>query len=377
MASDPSENVTPATELDGDGTRERAARAQAVTMRDVARECGFSPTTVSIALNDAPLARYLPAETKARIRKAARKLGYRPNPFARSLVSHRSQLIGVMVFDVTDPWCTPILRGIEKTLYGSSYVPIFTDSHNDSTRFERYLEMLLDRRVEGLVIVANWLFLDIDVLGDLRKRDIPTVLIGRELGISSISSVVLDNEAGGFLGLKHLYDLGHRNIAFIRGPEPLADTGPRWKGIRSFAEQAGLDLDPARIVDLPASADPASSFEGGRALAEELLRRGGRFTALMAFDDMSALGAMRALARAGIGVPGECSVIGFDDIGPASLCTPALTTVRQPMELMGCMAASSVVEEATAAHARRRAAAVHRTVEPELVVRETTARPRY
>src|SRR5690242_6434926 len=131
-----------------------------VTLRDVARESGFSPTTVSIVLNDAPLARYIPDETKAAIHKAVKKLGYRPNLFARSLRGQRSHTVGVMVFDMTDPYCTLILRGIENTLFQASYMPILTDVHNDRGRFERYLEMLLDRHVEALIVVANWLFVD-------------------------------------------------------------------------------------------------------------------------------------------------------------------------------------------------------------------------
>src|SRR5579885_1128902 len=120
-----------------------------VTIRDVARESGFSSTTVSIVLNNAPLARYIPATTKKRIERAAKKLGYRPNLFARSLRSKRSHTVGVMVFDMTDPFCTLVLRGIENSLYQSSFLPILTDVHNERSRFERYLEMLLDRRVEG------------------------------------------------------------------------------------------------------------------------------------------------------------------------------------------------------------------------------------
>src|SRR5436305_1855920 len=335
-------------------------------MRDVARECGFSPTTVSIALNDAPLARYLPAETKARIKQAARKLGYRPNPFARSLRNHRSHAIGVMVFDVTDPYCSLILRGIEDKLYRCSYVPVFTDTHNDPGRFERYLEMLLDRRVEGLIIVANWLFLDINVLGDLTKRDVPTVLIGRELDTPSISSVMPDNEAGGLAAVEHLFKLGHRRIAFIRGPEALADTCTRWNGIRSFAEGSGLALDPDLIVDLAESANPASSFDGGFLLAQELLRRGRPFTALVAFDDMTALGAMRALLGAGLRIPEQCSVIGFDDVAAASLCTPALTTIRQPMQSMGEIAAAMVVDEIGAAPEQRPVPPACRKLDVEL-----------
>jgi LacI family transcriptional regulator len=156
-------------------------KASMVTIRDVAKESGFSSTTVSIVLNDAPLARYIPPVTKKRIERAAEKLGYRPNQFARSLRSKRSHTVGVMVFDMTDPYCTLVLRGIENTLYQASYLPILTDVHNERSRFERYLEMLLDRRIEGLVVLANWLFLDINLLADLEKSSIPTAMIGCEL----------------------------------------------------------------------------------------------------------------------------------------------------------------------------------------------------
>ena len=145
-----------------------------VTIRDVAKESGFSSTTVSIVLNDAPLARYIPLVTKKRIERAAEKLGYRPNQFARSLRSKRSHTVGVMVFDMTDPYCPLVLRGIENTLYEASYLPILTDVQNERSRFERYLEMLLDRRIEGLIVFANWLFLNINLLADLEKSSIPT-----------------------------------------------------------------------------------------------------------------------------------------------------------------------------------------------------------
>src|SRR5256712_10749278 len=135
-----------------------------VTIRHLPKENRFSSPTVSVDLNNAPLARYIPVATKKRIERAAKKLGYRPNLFARSLRSKRTHTVGVMVFDMTDPYCTLILRGIENSLYQSSYLPILTDVHNERSRFERYLEMLLDRRVEALIVLANWLFVNIDVL---------------------------------------------------------------------------------------------------------------------------------------------------------------------------------------------------------------------
>ncbi len=346
-----------------------------VTIREVAKESGFSSTTVSIVLNNAPLARYIPDTTKKRIERAAQKLGYRPNLFARSLRNRRSHTVGVMVFDMTDPYCTPILRGIETSLYQASFLPILTDVHNERSRFERYLEMLLDRRVEALIVVANWLFVEIDVLGDLEKSNIPTAMIGRELQAGAISSVIVDNELGSQLAIEHLFSLGHRNIAFIRGPKRITDSAPRWKGVRNFAKAHGLEINPDLVLDLPESSDPLSSFDAGHKLTEDLLRRRRPFTALMAFDDMTAFGAIRALSKAGIRVPEQCSVIGFDDIAHSTLLTPSLTTVRQPMPEMGKMAVSIVSEGISAVQEKRKITANHRKLVPQLVVRDSTSRP--
>src|SRR5258706_8027164 len=173
--------------------RGKHAPPAAVTIRDVAERSGFSSATVSIVLNNAPLARYIPDTTKGRIHKAAQHLGYRPNLFARSLRGRRSHTVGVMVFDMTDPYCTLVLRGIENTLYQSSFLPILTDVHTERSRCERYLEMLLDRRIEGLVVLANWLFVDINVLADIEKSKIPTAIVGCELKNDNISSLFADN----------------------------------------------------------------------------------------------------------------------------------------------------------------------------------------
>jgi LacI family transcriptional regulator len=352
-------------------TRKRSEPA-AITIRDVAERSGFASATVSIVLNNAPLARYIPDTTKGRIQRAASGLGYRPNLFARSLRGRRSHTVGVMVFDMTDPYCTLVLRGIENTLYQSSFLPILTDVHNERSRFERYLEMLLDRRIEGLVVLANWLFVDIDVLADLEKNNIPTAIVGRELKNDNISSVIVDNNLGARSALDHLYSLGHRKIAFIRGPRQLSDTQPRWRGVRTLAQERSLQIDPRLVVDLPESGDPFSSFEQGYKLTEELLRRRRPFTALMAFDDMTAFGAIRALGKAGIRVPDQCSVVGFDDVAPAAIYSPALTTVRQPMEVMGTAAATIVLEAINANLEKKATRTVHHRIIPELIVREST-----
>ncbi len=314
---------------------------RAVTIRDVAKESGFASATVSIVLNKAPLSRYIPETTKKRVERAAKKLGYRPNVFARTLRNQRTQTVGVMVFDMTDPYCIPILRGIETTLYEASFLPILTDVHNERSRFERYLGMLLDRRVEALILVANWLFVDVDVLGDLEKSNVPTAMIGRELKAGSVSSVT---------------------------------TAPRWKGVRSFAAANRLEIDPELVVDLPESSDPLSSFDAGFALTTELIRKGSPFTALMAFDDMTAFGAVRALHKAGIRVPEQCSVIGFDDISHSSFLTPSLTTVRQPMPEMGQMAVNIVADNINALQQQGKISAIHRKLVPQLITRESTGK---
>lgn len=343
-----------------------------VTIRDVAEESGFSATTVSIVLNNAPLARYIPSPTKTRIQKAAKKLGYHPNIFAKSLRSKRNHTVGLMVFDVTDPYCTLILRGIENTLYQASYLPILTDAHNERSRFERYLEMLLERRVEGLIILANWLLIDINLLADLEKSEIPTVIIGRELESKSISSVIVDEEGGAYAALAHLHGLGHRKIAFVRGPKALLSSKKRWKGIQRFAQDTGLELDQKLIVDLPDQLSPNVGVEDAYRMTEELLKRKRAFTALMAYDDMTALGAIRALTRAGVKVPEQCSVIGFDDVTTAALFVPSLTTVRQPMEAMGAAGVNIILDGISARSDNREFAAVQRKLPSELVAREST-----
>jgi LacI family transcriptional regulator, galactose operon repressor len=354
------------------GLKRPGGKDLTVTMRDVAKESGFSPATVSIVLNNAPLARYIASTTKKKIEEVAKKMGYRPNAMARFLRSKRSHSVGVMFFDITDPYCTPILRGIENALYQVSYVPIFADAQNQKNRFERYLEMLLEHHVEALIVVANWLFIDIQLVADLSKRNIPAATIGWELPGDTVSSVMVDNEAGGRLAMEHLHQLGHRKIAFIRGPKMLIDSGPRWRGIQKYAASVKMDIDAGLVMQLPDSFDPNSGFEGGHRFTEELLQKKKKFTAIVAFDDMTALGAIRALTKAGIKVPEQCSVVGFDDVPLSSLSMPSLTTVRQPLEAMGTLAVNMVMEGVNASLEKREWNTARHRPNPELVIRDST-----
>ncbi|GGA55061.1 LacI family transcriptional regulator [Edaphobacter acidisoli] len=348
----------------------KSIKSGRTTLADVAHECGYSTSTVSIVLNEKPLARYLAEQTKVLIRDTAKRLGYRPDAAARSLRSRRSLTVGIMVFDISDPFCTLILKGIQKTLQPTNYLPLIMDAHNEPKQFERYLQMMLERRLEGLIIIANWLFVDINMLAELEREQMPLALIGRESG--SMTSFVVDNEAGGHAALKHLYELGHRDIAIIRGPVQLGDSSKRWAGMDRFAKTAGLTLHPRLIVDLPETSDPNSGFIEGYALTKRLLDGRKRFTAVAAFDDLTAFGVIRALHDEGLRVPEDCSVIGFDDIPYAALSSPSLTTVHQPMEEMGRRAAERVLSGIDdAAHATP---SKQYLLPPAVAIRESTGR---
>ena len=350
----------------------RVSRSSTVTIRDVAGKSGVSVTTVSMVLNDAPLARHIPLKTQNRVKRAAKELGYRPNLFARSLRSNRSQTLGVIVFDITDPYCTQILRGIENSLYPSGYLPILTDIQNKRARFQSCMELLLERRVEGAIAIANPLYLESSLLQDFAQREVPTVVIGRQLGANSLSSVVVDNEAGTFAALQHLYKLGHRKIAFIRGPKALADSAPRWKGVCDFARQAGMRIDPKLVAQIQGE---NSSYPAGVQLTQELLGQGRDFTALMTFDDLTAFAAIGCLTKAGRRVPQDVSVMGFDDIPGAGFYNPPLTTVHQHLEMQGSLAAELIRDLIHARNSNQEVKPVHRLVKPRLVLRHSTAPP--
>lgn len=342
------------------------------TLRDVAKECGVSVATVSLVLNNAPWSRHVAADTKERVLHAARKLGYRPDLLARSLRSRRSENIGVLVFDITDPYCTLILKGIENRLYADGYMPILSDLQNDPERFEPCIAMLLGRRMEGLILIANPLYFETDIVQLGGRMKVPIVAVGHALADNSISSVSVDNMLGTRLVMEHLYRLGHRSFAFVRGPKGMVDTRPRWRGIQQFAADAGLSIDPRLVVDIEGA---NSSYEEGYRIAEQLLQQKREFTALVAFDDLSAFAAIGALTHSGVRIPQDCSVTGFDDIPGAGFYNPPLTTVRQELEEQGSIAAKTVTSMIGCSADRKKAKGVHRTIVPRLITRASTAAP--
>ncbi len=343
-----------------------------VTLLDIARASGFSVSTVSIVLSEAPLSQNVAEKTRAHIRAIARRLGYHPDAYARSLRRRRTMTLGILAFDLSDPFCVPLMRGIQEGAHKSGYMPLVMDAQAQRKLFDSYLHTLIERRTEAVIVLASWVFEETNLLGDIRKNNVPILIVGRDLTAREISSILVDNEAGGALAARHLYELGHRHIAVIRGPEEMCDSEPRWAGIRRVVAETGMKLDEQLVFELPGVAGPASGFEGGTHCARQMLKSGRPFSAVLAFDDLTALGVVRGLTEGGVRVPQDCSVMGFDDVLPSEVATPAMTTIRQPLREMGLEAAECVLRAIRSAAPGK--AQLHKT-QPELVVRMSTAPP--
>lgn len=343
-----------------------------VTLSDVARATGFSVSTVSITLSEAPLSANVAETTRKAIRGAAAKLGYHPDARARSLRKQSSGTIGVLAFDLSDPYCMPVVQGIQFGLQKTAYLPLVMDAQTERRVFDHSLRLMLERRVDGVIVIASWIFDETNLLADVKKNAVPMLIVGRDLTHRGITSYLLDNEEGGYLAMRHLLELGHRKIAVIRGPDEMFDSVPRWKGMLRAAHEAGVKLSPELTPSLPMLGSPGEAFEGGRSIAGQLLKTKKTFTAVLAFDDMTALGVVRGLHEAGKSVPESCSVMGFDDVLPALVATPAITTVRQPMREMGLQAVGRMLETL------QDPAVVQRTEKfsssPRLVTRASTIR---
>lgn len=345
-----------------------------MTLLDIAKASGFSVSTVSIVLSEAPLSQNVAATTRSHIRDIARHLGYHPDAYARSLRRRSTQTVGILAFDLSDPFCIPVMRGIQEGIHEAGYLPLVMDAQTRRQQFDLYLQMILERRADGLIVVASWVFEETNLLGDIRKNNVPILIVGRDLTARGITSILVDNEVGGAMAMKHLWDLGHRHIAVIRGPQEMYDSEHRWAGIRRFAAQSGMRLDERLVFQLPGLSHASSSFEGGLLFSRQMLASHCPFTAVLAFDDLTALGVIRGLTEAGLRVPEDCSVMGFDDVLPAELATPAISTIRQPLRAMGLEAGQRVLQAIRGVMSKERSVRLHKA-EPALVVRMSTAPP--
>jgi DNA-binding LacI/PurR family transcriptional regulator len=330
------------------------------TLRDLAEHLRLTKGTISAVLNDSPAAKAIPQRTKDLILKAAKDLKYQPNFFARSLVKKRTYTVGVVAEEIGDPYGAMVIDGIESALTQREYF-FWTVAHrHESQKLRQYLNMLEARGVEG--------FITVDTILTEGSR-LPIVAVPGHRQIAEVTNIVLDHQMAAELALKHLADLGHRRIACIRGQPFSTDSTERWDWIRKAAAKQGVEIPSEFTVQLMT---PDSSPQDGYKLTRSLLERTTNFSALFAYNDISAIGAIRAIREAGLRVPEDISVVGFDDIREAAYHVPSLTTVRQPLRKMGEMAAQILVERIEGITQHRSNIAI----EPELVVRESTARVR-
>ncbi len=338
------------------GKKSRIGSPGLVTLRAVADHVGLAPGTVSAVLNNAPSARSIPEHTRQRIRVAAQELKYRPNFLARSLRKKRTYTVGLILEEIGDAYGSMVISGVEGYLRQHNYFFLTVIHRHNLDMLRDYTQLLLERGVEGFVTVDTSL---------QEPPLLPTVCVAGHRALEGVTNIVLDQERGARAALEHLHRLGHRKIAFMKGQTFSSDSEDRWHAVCRVAQDLGLNMDPDLIAHLEVD-DPSPQL--GYPYAKQLLARKKPFTALFAYNDISAIGAIRAMQEEGLRVPQDISVVGFDDIQWAAFNTPSLTTVRQPLGKMGEIAAETVISmiEQTGDHPSEIA------IEPTLVVREST-----
>jgi LacI family transcriptional regulator len=338
------------------------ARARA-TITDVASEAGVHPSTVSRVLNGHAASTIRPA-TRERVLAAADRLGYRPSALARSLRLQRTLTLGMLVPDITNPFFSSIIKGAENAALERGYNLILCSSEDDPEREATYLRVLRQRQVDGLLIASSQMA--DDTIAELREEAFPFVLLNRATSWADDLAVVVDNRAAALGVVAHLAGLGHRRVGHLAGPQTTTTGVDRREGYRAGVLAYGLADEPALVVE----ADAFTEEAGYRALAF-LVAGPGRPTAVFAANDLMAVGMLQRLRVVGAHVPGDLSIVGFNDIPLAGLLEPALTTVRVPQLEMGVTGASLLIDRLEG----RPIDDVRVTLPTELLIRASTAPP--
>src|SRR2546427_1576588 len=328
----------------------------AVTTKPVQQERASRPGPNPTVANNSSAAQSIPQHTKNRIIEAAKALNYRPNFFARTLGLRRTYTSGVIAEEIGDPYGAMVISGIEEYLRKNNYFFLTVIHRHDPKLFQTYAQMLLTRGVEGFITTDTSL---------TENLTLPTVAVAGHKRAEGVTNIVLDHKHAARLALEHLKDLGHEDIAFIKGQTLSSDSVDRWNAICEVAGELNIHVRPELTTQLEGTdSTPAIRYP----FAKQLLARKKPFTALFAYNDISAIGSMWAFHEAGLRVPEDISIVGFDDIPGAAFANPGLTTVRQPLLRMGQIAAQTVVDliEGRGEYVPEIA------IEPEFVVREST-----
>ena len=333
--------------------------AKRVSLKSLADRLGLSPATVSLVMNRSAVADSIPQETKDRIFAAAEKYHYRPNFVARSLRTNRSFIIGVLVPEVSEGYAAMVMSGIEDHLLREGYFYFVASHRHRQDLIDEYPKLLLARSADGLIAV--------DTPWNHEDFPIPVVTISGHNEMKGVTNILLDHARAAKLALEHLANHGHERIALIKGQEFSSDTEVRWNSILAAAAELNLTVHAELTTQLRGD-KPTPDL--GYHVTQKLLAKHEPFTALFSFNDISAIGAIRALREAGLRVPEDVSVVGFDDIPGAAYQNPGLTTVRQPLRKMGVTAAENLLQRIARPNSDSIPSLI--TVEPELVVRKST-----
>ena len=304
-----------------------------VTLKTLAEHLHLTAGTISAALNDSAAARAIPEHTKQRILEAARELNYKPNYFARSLRLQRTYTIGVIAQQIGDPYGAGIISGIEEYLRNTEYFFLTVIHRHDQRILQTYSQMLLARGVEGFITVDTSI---------KEAPALPTVAVAGHRHVPGVTNLTIDHRVAARLALTHLLEYGHREIAFFKGHKHSSDSKTRWAAICDVARELGIHIRPELTVQLETD---LATPELGYPAAKQLLAGKHRFTALFAFNDISAIGAIQAFQEAGLRVPEDVSIVGFDDIPLAVIFKPELTTVSQRLPRMGQIAAKTIIDQ--------------------------------
>lgn len=331
-----------------------------ISLKELAEHLSLSPATVSLVVNRSPVADSIPQETKDRIFAAVKKHKYRPNFFARSLRARRSFTIGVIVPEVSDGYSASVMSGVEDHLLQEGYFYFVVSHRHRSDLIDEYPRLFVERSVDGLIAVDTPWTLSLKV---------PVVTVSGHNQVKGVTNIVLDHERAAKIAVRHLAELGHRDIAFIKGQDFSSDTEVRWATIEKAARGLRLPINRTLVAQLQGD---SPSPEVGYQATVKLLASRQPFTALFAFNDISAMGAIRALREANLQVPRDVSVVGFDDIQSAAYQNPPLTTVRQPLREMGRIAAETLLRRIRNSESKSGGEIM---VEPKLIIRETTCPP--
>jgi DNA-binding LacI/PurR family transcriptional regulator len=331
-----------------------------VGLKTLAEYLNLSPATISIVLNESPVAKSIPLATRQRVIAAAKEFNYAPSALARGLRMKRTHTIGIIAPEHSEGYFTRLMAAIETYLIQAGYLYLVVSHLGQPDLLDEYPRVLMGRHVDGVLLINTRL---------PRELPIPTVAISSHSEFPSVVDVLLDHDEAARITMNHLQALGHKRIAFMKGQPNALDAAPRWDALMKCAQERGIKIEPGNKLVLEHN---SWSPDLGYPVVQDLLRRKTDCTAIVCFNDLAAIGAVRALADRELRCPADLSIIGFDDISSAGYCIPRLTTIRQPLAEMGEFAAQSLIRKIESPEWTPRR---EYTFRPELIERESTGAP--